>query len=92
MHFLYCISFQWLKMEKTTCAFLLNISNLTSQFIFDEIRVFRNSYILFYRMGRKDFSNPDTVKRGPGKAAKRQQDFKGINSNTLSWKENMTKF
>lgn len=35
-------------------------------------------------MGRKDFSNPDTVKRGPGKAAKRQQDFKGTKTLRLS--------
>ena len=34
-------------------------------------------------MGRKDFSNPDTVKRGPGKAAKRQQDFKGTKTQKI---------
>ena len=26
-------------------------------------------------MARKDYRDPDTVKRGPGKAAKRQQDL-----------------
>jgi len=44
-------------------------------------------------MGRKDFSNPDTIKRGPGKAAKRQQDFKvkGVRNARRGKKTQVTK-